>query len=115
MKQQTQLVVWKKLLEVRNPIYYGLRTNKVKIFDKFKANENFIDTIKKLGISKSAILFTISIVKFVNKYLGMKISKRLLHFLKNNFKIFKEICHENASEFKQVYHFLNQYLYFKIV
>ena len=70
------------------------------IFEKYKANENFTDTIKKLGTSKSSILFTISIVKFVNKCLRMKISKRLLHFLKNNFKIFKEICHENASEFK---------------
>ena len=70
------------------------------IFEKYKANENFTDTIKKLCTSKSSILFTISIVKFVNKYLRMKISKRLLHFLKNNFKIFKEICHENASEFK---------------
>ena len=70
------------------------------IFEKYKANENFTDTIKKFGTSKSSILFTISIVKFVNKYLRMKISKRLLHFLKNNFKIFKEICHENASEFK---------------
>ena len=41
------------------------------IFEKFKASENFIDMIKKLGISKS-ILFKISIVNFVNKYPRMK-------------------------------------------
>ena len=30
----------------------------------------------------------------------MKKSSLSLHFLKNSFKIIKEICHENASEFK---------------
>ena len=70
------------------------------IFQKFKANEHFIGMFKELGISKSTILFKILIVKFVNKYLTMKKSSLFLHFLKNNFKIIKEICHENASEFK---------------
>ena len=70
------------------------------IFGKFKVNENALGMIKKLGISKSTILFKISIVKFVNKYPGMKKSSLSLHFLKNNFKIIKETCHENASEFK---------------
>ena len=56
--------------------------------------------IKKLGISKSTILFKISIVKFVNKYPGMKKSSLSLHFLNNNFKIIKETCRENASELK---------------
>ena len=70
------------------------------IFEKFKMNDNFIDMVKKIGISKSTILFKISVVKFVNKYPRMKKSSLSLHFLKNNFKIIKEICHENASEFK---------------
>ena len=52
------------------------------IFEKFKANENFKDMIKKLGISKSIILFKISTVKFVNKYPRMKKSSLSLHFLK---------------------------------
>ena len=42
--------------------------------------------IKKLGISKSTIL--------------SKKSSLSLHLLNNNFKIIKEISHENASEFK---------------
>ena len=70
------------------------------IFKKFKVNENFIAMVKKLGISQSAILFKISIVKFVNEYPRMKKSSLSLNFLKNNFKIMKEICHENASELK---------------
>ena len=85
------------------------------MFEKIKANENFIDMIKKFGISKSTILFTISIVKFVNKYPIMKKSSLCLHFLKNNFKRVKEICCENASKFKSVQHFFNKYFCFKIV
>ena len=38
------------------------------IFEKFKANEDFIDMIKNLGFSKSTIIFKIYTVKFVNKY-----------------------------------------------
>ena len=56
--------------------------------------------VKELGISKSTILFKILIVKFVNAYPRMKKFSFSLHFLKINFKIIKEICHENASEFK---------------
>ena len=56
--------------------------------------------VKERGISKSTMLFKISIVKFVNKYRRMKKSSFSLHFLKNNLKIIEEICHENASDFK---------------
>ena len=56
--------------------------------------------VKEFGISKSAMPFKISIVKFVNKYPRMKESSLSLHSLKINFKIIKEICHENTSEFK---------------
>ena len=68
--------------------------------EKLKVNENFIDLVKKFGIIKSTILFKISMAKFVSKYPRMKKSSFFLHFLKNNFRIIKEICHENASEFK---------------
>ena len=56
--------------------------------------------IKELGISKSTILFKITIVKFVNKYSRMKKSSLPLHFLKNILKIITENCHENARAFK---------------
>ena len=70
------------------------------IFEKFKMNENFIDMVQEFGMSEPTILLKISIVKCVNKYPKMKKSSLSLHFLKNNFKIIKEIYHENASEFK---------------
>ena len=70
------------------------------IFEKFKMNDNFINMVKEFNISKSTILFKIFIVQFINRYTRMKKSSLSLHFLKNNFKIIKEICHENAIEFK---------------
>ena len=63
-------------------------------------NEKVINMVKGFGISKSTILFKISIVKFENKYLIMKTSSLSLHFVKNNFRIIQEICHENHGEFK---------------
>ena len=77
-----------------------LALKKGQIFEKFKTNECFIGMVKEFGISKSNILFKISIVKSVNKYPRMKKSSLSLHFLKKNFKIIREICHENSSEFK---------------
>ena len=55
---------------------------------------------KKRGISKSTILFKKSIVKILKKYLRMKKSSTFSLSLNNNFKIIKQICHENATEFK---------------
>ena len=55
--------------------------------------------LNKVAISKSTMVFKISIAKFLNKYPKMKKFSLSLHFLKNNFKIIKEIFHENACEF----------------
>ena len=58
-----------------------LASQQGQIFEKFKINDNFIDMVKKFGISKSTIVFKISIVKFVNKYPRMKNSALSLHIL----------------------------------
>ena len=42
----------------------------------------------------------IGIVRFLDKYPKVKKSSVSLHFLKNNFKVIKGICKENASEQK---------------
>ena len=46
------------------------------------------------------MVFKISVVKFLNNNRNMKKSSLFLYFVKNSFKIIKEICHENASECK---------------
>ena len=55
------------------------------MFEKLAMTENFLDMVKRFGISKSIILFKISTVKSVNKYPRMKKPALSLHFLKNNF------------------------------
>ena len=89
-----------KVIESNKCNIWWLAYQQDQIFEKFKVNENFIDTVKELGISKSTILFKISIVKFVNKYPRMKKSSLSLHFVRNDFKMIKEIYHQNASESK---------------
>ena len=64
------------------------------IIKKFKTDNNFISAIKKFNISKATI------VEFINMYPRMEKSGISLHYLKNNFKIIKDVCKENASEFK---------------
>ena len=46
------------------------------------------------------MVFKISIVRFLNNYPKVKKSSLSLHFLRNNIKIVKEICQQNASEIK---------------
>ena len=67
------------------------------ILERFKMNDNFIKMVKKIGISKSTMVFKIYIVKFINKYTRMRKSSLSFHFLENIFKIIKEIFHVNAS------------------
>ena len=63
-------------------------------------NEDIEKTSKSIKSPDEAILFKISIVKFTNKYSRVKKSSLSLPFLKNNFKMIKDIRHEKASEFK---------------
>ena len=63
-------------------------------------NEDIEKTSNSIRSPDEAILFKISIVKFTNKYSRVNNSSLSLPFLKNNFKMIKEIRHENTSEFK---------------
>ena len=63
-------------------------------------NEDIEKTSNSIKSPDEAILFKISIVKFTNKYSRVNNSSLSLPFLKNNFKMIKEIRHENTSEFK---------------
>ena len=70
------------------------------IFGKFEVSDKLIILVKNFGISRLMITFKISIANFLNKCPKRKKSSLSLYFLKNIFKIIKEICHENASESK---------------
>ena len=63
------------------------------IFEKYKENSKFTGAVTKLKIGKATI-------KFIDDYPKIRKSSVSLHFLKNNFRIKKEVCREHASEFQ---------------
>ena len=69
-----------------------------KVFQKFKSNNKFVSAVTEFGISKTTINIKIDIVKFIENY--PKIKKYLAFYLKNNFRIRKNVCQEHASEFQ---------------
>ena len=88
-----------EMVEAINNMEKVIKSNKCNILllaylqDQILENSKWIMTLpillKNLGIQ--------NIHCKTYKYLRMKKSPLSLHFLKNNFKIIKEICHENAS------------------
>ena len=65
-----------------------------RFFQKFKTNEGFSNAVIEFGISKTTINFKINIVKFINQHPGIRKSSISLFYLKNNFRIIKEVCQE---------------------
>ena len=70
------------------------------IFRRFKTNNKFISAVGAFKISKTTINFKIDIVKFIDMYPKMQASCVSLYYLKNNFRVIKEVCQEHASEFQ---------------
>ena len=71
-----------------------------KVFQKFKSNNKFVSALTEFGISKATISFKIDIVKFIENYPKMKHSCISIFYLKNNFRVIKNVCQEHASEFQ---------------
>ena len=71
-----------------------------KIFKKFKTNNKFISAVSAFKISKTTINFKIDIVKFIDMYPEMQTPCISLYYLKNNFRVIKEVCQKHASKFQ---------------
>ena len=71
-----------------------------RVFQKFKMNNKFISAVTEFEKSKTTINFKIDIVNFTEKYPRMRKSCISLFYLKNNFRIIKNVCQEHASEFR---------------
>ena len=69
-----------------------------KVFQKFKTNNKFVSAVTEFGTSKTSINVKIDIVKFIENY--PKMSCISLLYLKNNFRVIKNVCQEHASEFQ---------------
>ena len=89
-----------KMISVKKNNTLTIARKQGEIFKKFNTDNKFMSAVKKFNISKATINFKIGIVEFINMYPRMEKSCISLYYLKNNFKIIKEICKENASEFK---------------
>ena len=89
-----------KMINIKKNKTLTIARKQGEISKKFKTESKFISTIKKFNISKATINFKIGIVEFINMYPRMEKSGISLYYLKNSLKIIKEVCNENASEFK---------------
>ena len=72
------------------------------IFKKFKEKERFVNMVLKFSVSKSTIMFKTVLSKLIDDYPKIKNSLLSLHYFKKYLKMIREICKENASEFKQI-------------
>ena len=70
------------------------------IFKKFKEKERLVSMAFKFNVSKSTIMFKIALSKLIDDYPKIKNSSLSLHYFKKHLKMIKEVCKENASEFK---------------
>ena len=71
------------------------------IFQELREKERFVgDMVLKFLTSKSTIAFQIALKKLINDFPKIKNSLLSLHYFLKTLKLIKEICKENASEFK---------------
>ena len=71
------------------------------VSQKFREKEKFVsDMVSKFNVSKSTIVFKITLKKLIDDFPRIKNSSLYLHYLKKKLKLIKEVCKENVSEFK---------------
>ena len=62
------------------------------IFQKFKMNKKVRNAVTEFEKSKTTVNFKIDIVNFIDKFPRMKKSCISLFYLKNSFRIIKNVC-----------------------
>ena len=70
------------------------------IFRKFKESNRFTNAVSEFNISKTTKNFKIDTVKVIGHFPKMPTSCISLFYLKNNFRVIKEVCQEHSSEFQ---------------
>ena len=58
------------------------------------------DMVLKFQVSKSTIVFNIALKKLIDDFPKIKNSSLFLDYFLKNLKLIKDICKENAGEFK---------------
>ena len=70
------------------------------IFRRFKENNKFVNAVTEFEISKTTMNSKIDIVNVIDKYPKMRKFCISLFYLRNNFRIIKNVCQEHVSEFQ---------------
>ena len=70
------------------------------IYKKLKEKGRLVSMAFKFNVCKSTIMFKIALNKLIDEYPKIKNSSLSLHYFKKHFKMIREVCKENASEFK---------------
>ena len=84
------------------------------VFKEFKKIYKFVNALIEFEISKTTMNFEIDIVNFIDKYPKMQKSSISHFYLKNNFRIIKNVCHKNMlPNFNSI--FLANILYYSKV
>ena len=66
-----------------------------------RERERFVrDMVLKFNVSKATVVFKIALKNLINDFSKIRCSLLPLYYIKKNLKLSKEICKENASEFK---------------
>ena len=71
-----------QIIKSKNKNIIWLSSQQSKVFEKFKENAKFIETVRQFGYSKSTIIFKINIVKLINNHPKIKNYSLSLKFLK---------------------------------
>ena len=68
---------------------------------KVKEKERFISMVLKYNVNKSTIVFKVALGKQIDNHPKMKNLSLSIHYFKKHLQTIREVCKENAREFKK--------------
>ena len=80
------------MIKTKKKNIFMIAYQQVKIFKNFITDNKFIKVVTEFEIIKATINFEIGILKFIDPYPKMRKSCISLYYLKNNFRVIKEVC-----------------------
>ena len=88
-----------KMIKIKKNNALTIAGKQGEVFKKFKTNNKFISAVNEFKISQATINFKTGIVVFISIYPKIEKSCISLYYVKNSFRIIKDVCQENAVEF----------------
>ena len=101
-KKQKKLFKNLKKLKNKQSDFIWLVYHQCQIFQKFEEKEQFASMVLKFSVSKMITVFKIALSKLMDNYPKIKTHRYLFTILNKHLKTIREICKENANEFKEM-------------